>query len=173
MSIVFPSNPVDNQEYIALNGVKYKWNQATNSWVGDVRSISSIITTGSMGATGPAGPAGASGPPGPPGSTGPAGPVGPQGPTGASGIPITNVEAVGSYVLAVPYGIFPDVLPAGTTYRYGDLIAGSFLRPSGVNDSLLQGYNLPGTWQCMGNSGVLSGTKNVITRVASIWVRKF
>lgn len=163
MSIVFPINPVDNQEYVAANGIKYKWNQSTNSWMGDIRPTS-ILTAGAMGATGPTGPIG---------PIGASGPAGPQGPSGAIGSPVTDVEAVGSYVLAVPYGIFPDVLPTGTTYRYGNLIAGSFLRPSGTNDSLLQGYNLPGTWQCMGNSAVLTGSKNVITRVPSIWVRKF
>jgi hypothetical protein len=184
MSIVFPINPVDNQEYVAANGIKYKWNQSTNSWMGDIRPTS-ILTAGAMGATGVAGPAGSAGytgsqgPQGIPGTavaqgaTGATGIAGPQGPSGAIGSPVTDVEAVGSYVLAVPYGIFPDVLPTGTTYRYGNLIAGSFLRPSGTNDSLLQGYNLPGTWQCMGNSAVLTGSKNVITRVPSIWVRKF
>lgn len=171
MSIVFPSNPVNDQEYVASNGIKYKWNQATNSWMGEIRNTT-LVTQGPTGATGPTGQIGPVGPAGPAGATGLQGIPGPIGPTGATGAIVTDLDAIGTYVLAIPYGLWPNPLQPGTTYNYGNLIPGSYLRPCGVKESLVQAYSLPGTWQCMGNSGVVSNSKNQTERIASVWVRK-
>ena len=74
-SIIFPENPVLNQQYLA-GEYAFQWNGS--AWIGI-----SVSPEGLEGATGPEGPAGDNGSTG---ATGDDGPSGPQGATGANAI---------------------------------------------------------------------------------------
>ncbi len=76
--ILFPENPVLNQQYLA-GDYAFQWNGS--AWVGIA-----VSPEGLEGATGPAGPDGATGPGGPAGATGEDGTPGTTGATGANAI---------------------------------------------------------------------------------------